>query len=307
MAHYPFNFLLLNLLFIFTHCEKSDPQNEQSYRFQSSITVDGLSRTYLVNLPQGYYDNDVELHIVIGLHGTGGSGDQFDRHYGLTQRANALQFITVYPDGVQSDRRLQLRTWNVGTCCDYAMHNNIDDVKFISELIDKLASDYKVDRQKVYVTGMSNGGMLAYRLACELPEKIAAIAPVSCSMMVDHPCNPSRPVPVLHIHSVRDTKIPYQGGVGIGGYYFPPVDSVLNIWSINNSCAKSGEVLVDNTNYKLTRWSMCTNDVTIQSYLTQDGGHSWPGGSKPSQRSDDPSVVINASELILDFFSQHGD
>jgi len=178
-------------------------------------------------------------------------------------------------------------------------------VKFISTLIDKLVSDYNVDPKKIYLTGMSNGGMMAYRLACEIPEKIAAIAPVSCSMMVEKPCNPSRPMPVLHIHSVRDTKIPYYGGVGIGGYYFPPVDSVLNVWSIVNACPGGEQVIIDNADYKFTKWSKCGNDVTIQSYVTQDGGHAWPGGQKTSQRSDDPSTVISASDVILDFFQMY--
>lgn len=300
-----FGFLIFNLLFIFTNCENSDPSIDQSYRFQSSIVIDGLSRTYLVNLPQTYYDIDSKLPVVIGLHGTGGSADQFDRNYGLTERANELDFIAVYPEGVRSDRTLKLRTWNAGTCCDYARENNIDDTKFISRLIDQLILDYRIDPKKLYVTGMSNGGMLAYRLACEIPEKIAAIAPVSCSMMVESPCNPSRPIPILHIHSILDTKIPYSGGVGIGGYYFPPVDSVLNVWSINNTCTVSGNVVVDNADYKLLKWLTCADDVTIQTYLTKDGGHSWPGGSKPSQRSDAPSTVINASALILDFFKTY--
>lgn len=298
-----FSCLLCNLLLIFAQCENSDLHVERTYRFQSSITIDGRERTFIVNLPPDYYENSGPLPLVIGLHGTGGSAEQFERDYGLTQRADNFGFIVVYPNGVRSDGTLKLRTWNAGACCDYAIKNNIDDVKFIRELISQLISDYKVNFKKVYVTGMSNGGMMAYRLACEIPDKIAAIAPVSCSMMVKKYCNPSRPVPILHIHSALDEKIPYSGGVGLGAYYYPPIDSVLRIWSSNNVCADA-EVLVDDNRYKHTR-SNCAGTVTIECYVTQDGGHSWPGGLKPRDRSDEPSVVINASDLIFDFFKRY--
>jgi polyhydroxybutyrate depolymerase len=183
----------------------------------------------------------------------------------------------------------------------------IDDVKFISELIDELIATYKINPKKVYVTGHSNGGMMSYRLACQLADKIAAVAPNGCTMMVAQDCVPSRPVPVLHMHSVLDENVPYIGGPGSGPttVKFSPVDSVLNVWSLSNGCAIQEQVLQDNEEYRLARWSDCDNDVIIDYYLTQDGGHAWPGGLKGSENGDTPSTVIEANDLLWDFFQQH--
>lgn len=286
-------------------CDDNDQPDEQKYRFEGTLTVEGRVRSYLVNLPSNYYDDESTLPLVIGMHGTGGSATQFEIDYRFSEFANTEQFIAVYPEGVQNNGFLGLRTWNAGTCCDYAMTEKIDDVAFISKLIDTLILTYNVDPKRVYVTGMSNGGMMAYRLACEISDKIAAVAIVSCSMVVAESCHPSRAVPILHMHSVLDAKIPYTGGIGIGGYYFPPVDSVLQVWAAENSCSATPQVLINNNDYKLTTWSSCENNATIEFYLTQDGGHAWPGGLKSRSGADTPSKVINANELLWDFFQRY--
>ena len=290
-------------------CKKKDtPQTEKLYRFSETMTVDGKARTYTLNLPPNYYSG-TDFSLVIALHGGGGDAVQFESTSKLTNKANAAQFIVVYPEGVKSTGVLGARSWNAGGCCDYAADNNIDDVNFILQLIYKLLAGYKINPKKVYATGHSNGGMLAYRLACEIPDKIAAIAANSCTMVVTQACNPSRPVPVLHMHSVLDTKVPYQGGQGVGlgisGVYLPSLDFVLNAWSLNNTCATTAQVLIKNSGYTFTKWSDCSNNVTIQYYLTKDGGHGWPGGLPGGPNSDTPSAVINANDLLWDFFQQY--
>lgn len=295
---------LLSVL-LFTNCsDTGTPPVNKTYRFNGVMNVDEWRRTFVLQLPSGYYENDTaRFPLVIGLHGTGGSASQFERSYNFSQKAESGQFIVAYPDGVPSDGLFGVRTWNAGKCCDYAMHHNVDDVKFISELISRVSADYKVDPKRVYVAGMSNGAMLAYRLACEIPQQIAAIATVSGTMQVQPPCQPSRPVPILHVHSAKDTKVPYLGGIGIGGYYFPPVDSVLQVWSSLDTCGGS-RVLQDDGTYRLTEWYSCANGVIMRCYLTQDGGHAWPGGHKSASWADTPSTVINANDLIWDFFRQ---
>lgn len=283
-------------------CDRDD---DPVFRFYETITVDGLARTYLLNLPPVYFDSS-DFSLVIAMHGGGGYADQFESTSKLTEKANASGFIVVYPEGVKSTGQLEARTWNAGTCCVYASNNNIDDVKFITQLIDHLLANYKIDAKKIYATGHSNGGMLSYRLACEVADKIAAIAPNGCSMVVTQPCEPSRAVPVLHMHSVLDEKVPYTGGVGLTGVYYPPIDSVLNAWSLSDSCTTTSQVLTDNDEYKFTKWSDCSDDVTIEYYLTQDGGHGWPGGLPGgTENSDTPSTVINANDLLWDFFQQY--
>ncbi|MBS1563217.1 MAG: phospholipase [Bacteroidetes bacterium] len=292
--------LMLLLSCTLVNCQKHD---EKTYRSYTSMVVDGRSRTYLVNLPPHYYDT-AGFPLVIALHGLGGSASQFENDYHFSDKANASGFIAVYPEGVRSNGLLGIRTWNAGSCCDYAMYNNIDDVKFISQLLDKLIATYKINPKKVYVTGMSNGGMMAYRLACELSNRIAAIGVNSCTMTMTHPCEASRPVPILHIHSAVDTKVPPAGGYGLAGYYFPPVDSILRVWAVIDGCGAPPQSTTGNTGYTYTNWSPCSNGFSIDYYLTSDGGHAWPGGLPSGSWADPPSSEVNANDLIWSFFQR---
>jgi len=301
------------ILFIFclaifvVGCNKlnlTSPSPATTLRVEGTMTVDGLSRTYLLNLPPNY-DESSGFSLVLALHGGGGKASQMEADYLLTEKANSAKFVIVYPEGVQSDGVLGARTWNAGTCCDYAVEKNIDDVKFISLLIDELLKKYpKINAKKVYVTGMSNGAMMAYRLACELSNKIAAIAPVAGTLLTIQPCKPSRPVPILGIHSKLDEKVPMNGGTGIFGYYFPPVQNGLNTWIANNGCSSTTKTVTNFTNYSVTKWASCNNS-SIEFYVTNDGGHSWPGGVKSRAAADDPSTAINANDLIWAFFQKY--
>ncbi|MGA0557514.1 alpha/beta hydrolase family esterase [Larkinella sp. VNQ87] len=285
--------------------DRNEPPEDRKYRFTGSLSVGGRERTFVLQLPADYYDKTADFALVIGLHGFGGNALQFEKDYLFTQKANQASFVVVYPEAVPSDGPLGLRTWNAGACCGYAEENQIDDIGFIRNLIDRLGADYRIDPKRVYVTGMSNGGMMAYRLACELSDKIAAVAAVSSTMIVAKPCRPGRAVPLLHIHSVRDTIVPYQGGIGLGGYRFPPVDSVLSVWAGLNACRPAPVTRVDNAGYSLREWTDCAPKSVIQAYLTKDGGHSWPGGQKARPQADEPSSAIQATDIIWDFFTRY--
>ncbi|MFC7526552.1 alpha/beta hydrolase family esterase [Parapedobacter sp. GCM10030251] len=268
-----------------------------------TLTVGGRARTFNVHLPPQYGEGDSLLPLVIGLHGTGGSAVQFARNYHFSEKADEAGFVAVYPNGVRSDGRLGIRTWNAGSCCDFAMRENVDDVGFISALIDRLLNEYHIDTKRVYVAGMSNGGMLAYRLAAEIPEKIAAIAPVSCSMVFDPPAEQSRPVPIIHLHSVLDEIIPYSGGTNSLGYHFPPVDSVLNVWVARNGCLPAPQV-TEGVGYTVKQWVDESGSPFVVHYLTEDGGHSWPGGEQARPQAAPPSQAIDANELMWEFFER---
>jgi polyhydroxybutyrate depolymerase len=272
----------------------------RTFRINGSMVVDGITRTYTLNLPPGYFLSS-NFSLVIALHGGGGSGTQFETSSKLTDKANAAGFVVVYPDGTGL-----IKTWNAGTCCGSAVTNNVNDVKFISQLINHLVATYKINPKKVYATGHSNGGMLSYRLACELSNKIAAIAPNGSTMVVTSPCNPTRRVPILHMHSKLDEHIPYTGGYGngISGVYAPPLDSVFNAWATINTCPPALQVTTTTPGYTLKRWLLCANSTTIHYYLTNDGGHGWPGGLPGGPNSDTPSTAINANDLLWDFFKQ---
>ncbi len=147
--------------------------------------------------------------------------------------------------------------------------------------------------------------MMAYRLACEIPHRIAAIAPNSCTNVTNY-CNPARHVPVLHMHSILDENIPYLGGrgggIGTSRLSLKPVEITLKNWAASAQCKSNAIVSVDHPLYTLTAWSDCDNNFSARFYLTKDGGHAWPGALPGSLIGDTPSKAFIANDLIWEFF-----
>jgi len=298
--------LLTLLSFTVLSCKKTDeaPVPVTTFHFYDSLQSGGYTRSYLLNLPPNYNDSS-NFALVIALHGLAGTASQMERDYKLTAKSNSAHFVIVYPEGVPSDGLLGIQTWNAGTCCDFAMEHNIDDVQFIRQLIQKLTAAYKINTKKIYATGMSNGAMMTYRLGCELSQQLAAIAPVSGTLLTTQLCQATRAVPLLHIHSALDTKVPYAGGYGLAQYYFPPVDSALKVWAAIDRCNPAPQLVTDAPLYTQTQWINCSGGSTIQRYLTKDGGHSWPGGLQARAGADEPSAAFDATDLIWEFFKKY--
>lgn len=292
------------LLFAFlVGCKRVDVDSE--YRFHKKIEINGLERTFTVVLPSNYYDSDNHFQAIIAMHGGGGSAKQMEESYELPEKAEAQKFIMIYPDGVQSDGILKVRTWNAGTCCEHAAEKNIDDVGFLNKMIDNVVKEFRIQPEKIYAMGMSNGGMMAYRLACELSDKIAAIAPVACTMVTTEQCSIQKAIPVIQFHSVLDQHVPINGGVGIIGMDFPAVKKGLETWAVRNGCFAEIPEITENKKYTTFQWGNCSSNSEIMLYVTQDGGHSWPGVKKVRIGGDDPSGALNANDLIFDFFKKH--
>ncbi len=275
------------------------------FRIQGTLLVDGRNRTFLVNLPPSY-DAMASFPLIIAMHGGGGSAEQFEATNLLTPKTNQANYIVVYPDGVAAPGPIGLRTWNGGACCGFASENNIDDVKFVSELITYLAANFKINNKRVYATGHSNGGIMSYRLACELSDRIAAISPNAAAMLLPT-CTPTRPVPVQHTHSRPDTNVPTLGGMGTGpssNVVWPATMDVLNAWVSINGCA-TPPVVTPASNFSRTWWNQCASGSEVDYYLTEDGGHAWPGGVEGSPMGDQPSTAIDKNDLMLEFFARH--
>jgi polyhydroxybutyrate depolymerase len=268
-----------------------------------SLMVDGRLRTFTVVLPAN--DPGGPLPIILALHGGGGSAEQFERSSKLTPKASAAGFAVVYADGVKADRGLRQQTWNAGGCCDYARDQNIDDVKFFRTVIDHVVSKRIADPKRVFATGHSNGAMMSYRLGCELSDKIAAIAP-NAGTMVFPSCAPARPLSVLHMHAKSDANVPIGGGTGTGPGMptVPPLDDVLLQWAGFSMCNVSPS-LMNGVNYTKRAWSGCRAGNAVEAYVTDDGGHAWPGGDPGSAFGDTPSTAIDANDLVVAFFRQH--
>lgn len=264
-----------------------------------TITVGGLDRSYTLRLPS-IYDGTTPLPLVICMHGGFGSGTQVENQSQLTAKAELEGFVIVYPEGTGT-----IRTWNAGGCCGAAVNNNMDDVGFIDALLDELIANHAIDTTRIYATGMSNGGFMSYRLACELSERIAAIAPVSASMTIAV-CQPTRSVPVISFHSYQDSNVPYLGGVGDGvsNHCNSPQDSVLTAFALHADCATLRDTLQHDATMTVVRWHECDCQQEMLQYMTQDGGHSWHGGTGTGI-GDPPSTAVSANELMWDFFQQH--
>ncbi|HLX38536.1 MAG TPA: PHB depolymerase family esterase, partial [Candidatus Binataceae bacterium] len=178
--------------------------------YQFALAHQGRSRNYLAHIPP--HAEGVALPVVLNFHGGGGDAEGQSEHTQMNPAADREGFIVVYPNGTGFFRN-RLLTWNAGTCCGYAMKNKVDDVGFTFAVLDDLATRISLDRKRVYATGHSNGAMMAYRLAVDAGDRIAAIAPVAGGMVVTD-FHPSRPMPIMHFHSVDDPRALYEGGLG---------------------------------------------------------------------------------------------
>jgi len=260
---------------------------------QKTIDLDGGSRTYLVHLPPGY-DGRAPLPLVLVLHGATESPESVEHLSAMSAKADQEKFIAVYPRGTG-----QLPTWNAGNCCGYAQQNRVDDVAFLRTLIEKLEQDYAIDPKRIFATGISNGAMMSYRLACELSDKIAAIAPVEGAQNV--PCRPQARVSIIVFHGTADHLVPFEGGST--PFQLGPkrsdtsVAEAVSFWVKQDSCAASPER--ENTSQlHLTRYMDCKDGHAVELYAIQGGHHMWPG--VPISGNSVP-----ATDLMWSFFASH--
>ena len=284
---------LFVLVALLSACKRSK-YNSDWYKF----TFDDLKRKNLIHVPDSY-DGSEAVSLILAFHGGFGSPVNIEKQSQLSLLSDQEGFIVCYPEGLH-------HAWNAGWCCGKPMRDNYDDVGMVSALIDKLLDEYNIDPKRVYATGMSNGAFMSYRLACELSDKIAAVAPVEGTMNIEV-CNPSEPVPIIHFHSYMDTSVPYEGGVGDGpsDHYNTPLDSVFTVWSGYNGCMVDDTLIYSGSDYDHWQWKDCNNNAIIEFYISHDGGHQWPMGVKPRKGADDPSQAFNANQLMWEFFQAH--
>jgi polyhydroxybutyrate depolymerase len=269
------------------------------YRF--SFVHDGIAREYLVHVPRSY--RGAPTPMLIALHGGGGDADfqADDSKYKLISKSEA-GFIAVFPSGYSRLPSGALATWNAGTCCGAAQRNNVDDVGFIRAVITRMEKQASIDSKRIFATGMSNGAMMSWRLACETPE-IRAIAPVAGTDNTPA-CKPPRPVPVIEFHAADDDHVPFNGGVGVGPSRtdFVSVPATQAKWiRLDRAQAHAQSVLkVTGAHCDLHRPE--PGGAPVELCVTDTGGHSWPGGGT-QQGKKQPSMAISANDLMWNFFS----
>ena len=280
------------------------------------VKVGNADRRYRVHVPKSY-DPTKPIPVIIGFHGGGGNPESMIMLSGLNKKSDEAGFIVVYPYGTGRERDRGL-TFNGGGCCGYAHQRKIDDIGFVVAMLADLQSAGNIDKNRIYATGISNGGIMTYYVASELSERIAAIAPVAGPMMTDT-CTPKRPVPVMHFHGTGDELAPFNGGKGKGSpgvpaFLRPEFNSVehsINNWVKANGCDTTPkvEVLPDKADdgMRVTRksWSDGKNGSEVILVEIENGGHTWPG-MKPVSKILGPSTMdISANDLMWEFFQEH--
>lgn len=244
----------------------------------SLVTSDGRTRTYHVYVPSDL--DPAGAPLVVALHGGTGWWLQFERSSGFDDVAELYGFVVVYPDGIGGGAdETENRTWNAGICCGQAALKGVDDVAFVDRLIDVMEEDFAIDPSSVFAAGHSNGGFMAYRLACELSDRIAAVGLQAGGLLVDD-CNPEQPVSLLHVHGSADTNVPIAGGrgSGIAQVSFPPLAQSLDGVTAAMGCAEPPDESTDGI-LTTTSWDDCDGDVSVELQLVDGATHKWITGS----------------------------
>jgi polyhydroxybutyrate depolymerase len=273
-----------------------------------TLTVAGVERSYLLHRPPQWHAGK-RMPLVIALHGGGGSGAQMARDSGLDTTANAHGFLALYPNG--SGRR-RLLTWNAGDCCAYAQRENIDDVGFLLALIDHAIAVHGADPARIYVTGMSNGAMMAYRLAALQPGRIAAVGAVSGTM--DATLVPRGAVPVMHVHGTADRLVPFAGGRGdrtvLIGVRNSVADTIAAWIRVNHADSRARSTplpdLSDDGMHAIEHRHRAGADPrNVVLIEVVGGGHAWPGPVRIERKAGLATRDFDVNELLWNFFRAH--
>jgi polyhydroxybutyrate depolymerase len=266
-----------------------------------TLRVGGAERSYLLYVPTGYQSSR-PAPLVLVFHGAGGRPKQMARHTGFTAVAEREGFIVVYPAGLR-------RRWNDGRGMVQS-----DDVGFVRALLDSLEHELGIDPKRIYATGISNGAMFSYRLACDLPGVLAGIAPVAGAMptALVPTCSPGSPVALAAFQGTADPLVPYGGG-GVAvrrGRVLSATESVEH-WAETDGCTGAPTVtmepdrVTDGTRVRLSSWTGCREGHDVALYTIEGGGHTWPGDRASGRMLGRATRDLDATTTIWSFFSAH--
>lgn len=260
-----------------------------------TLTSGGKERTFALHVP-ATYDPTKRTPLVFLFHGYTMTAAEIASASHFTETADKRGMIVAFPQGIGNG-------FNAGDCCGSAQSSNVDDVGFTRDMITTLDGEYCVDAKRTFATGFSNGGFLSYRLACELADEIAAVAPVAGGLRLEPAqCNPKRAVALLHVHGTGDLVVPFGGG-GLGAAR--PVSASVDAFKAKDTCpAGAGQIVYTKGNASCTKWGPCAGGADVELCTIAGGGHQWPGGDTlPYGGTASPD--LDTSEAIADFFEAH--
>jgi polyhydroxybutyrate depolymerase len=273
-----------------------------------SIQVDGIERTYQIHVPPTY-DPNKPTPVVFVFHGMGGDAPAIINITGMNPKSDEAGFLVVYPEG---SGPASMRTFDAGQHRGQAAVGRPSDVAFVRQLLDHLPTILQIDPDRIYAAGISNGGMLCYRLAAELSDHWAAIASVAGPMACDL-TRPNRPIPILHFHGTADRVVPFSGPAKgtPTTIQFHSVEQTIQKWCEFNECGRkpiiSNEPNSQADGTKVSRQIYRPQNGTgeIILYVIEGGGHTWPGQPPQFPFAGRSTKDIVANDIIWDFFSQH--
>jgi len=265
----------------------------------------GVNRSYIVHLPYKIYPS-LHLPVVFVLHGSGGNAANIKVKTHYDDISDTANFVVCYPNAYDG--------WADGMMASAADSAGIDDVGFISAIIDTLIDLFFINPERIYAQGLSSGGFMCQRLACDLSDRIAAVATVAATFAesMTGQCNPLRPVPVMLIHGTNDPDVPEAGGLAAGLFPVLSTSSTVNFWKEKNgSCPASPQIifipqlgLSPFTSVMLKKYSFCNDSSEILWYSVIGGGHNWPG-IQPVGSGTGINLDINAGIEGWKFFKRH--
>ena len=307
--------LALISLLPFRHDLEATSSNPDGKSLAISIKFDGIERNFSLYVPAGDHEKE-KYPLIVALHGGGGNAKSLIRitNNQFNKIADREGAYVVYPEGVR-------RHWNEGRDLplSYAHRTKVDDVGFIETMIMSIIENHPIDEKRVFVTGMSNGGLMAYKLGCELPDLITAIAPVTASMPVDilSGCTKVNGTGLMIVNGTADPQMPYDGGmISVFGTERGQVLSTgdtIDFWLKGNGCQLHSEKKMmpdvarrDDTTVTKYYYSTCSSGAKVALYRVEGGGHTWPGGRQylREDRIGKTSRDINACEEIWSFFER---
>lgn len=248
------------------------------------ISVDGSTRGFRLYVPKSLAV-DRQPPLVLNFHGLGATASQQERLSGMSAVAEREGFIAAYPQGLNN-------AWHAGAGPDAQA-----DLAYVRALIMELSRQHGVDPSRVYATGISNGGGMANRLACEMAGEIAAIATVAGAYSRWWDCSPSRPIAVLSFHGREDRIVPYEGSEH--GRFVPPIPEWAAAWAARNGCEDGAKVSEPAPGVRREEWSGCEGGAAVVLFALEGHGHSWPGSDAVSRGT---SQAVDATELMWEFF-----
>jgi polyhydroxybutyrate depolymerase len=273
------------------------------------LQVDDRTRSYIIHVPPKF-DPKKLTPVVLAFHGAATNASIMAISTDLSEEADEAGFIVVYPNG--TGKGDVLLVWNAGGWHGPKAEKEVDDVKFVKELLDDLPKVVNVDPKRIYATGISNGGMMSYRLAAELSNRIAAIAPVSGTLAVEK-CHPDRPVPVIHFQGTEDKLVPFNGPDQRTAkvFAFKSVEETIRTWVEIDGCPTKAKTTKlphngdDGTTVERKTYGPGKEGTEVILYVINGGGHTWPGRKWPVPWLGKTTHDISANDLMWEFFKRH--